>query len=63
MKIHRESKHPTPTFAICFPSFFNPDLAPVAEVVVKDEVVGDIQVVEKPKKEITKIKKKILRVL
>lgn len=58
MKAHRENKHPTSTFAICFPSFFNPDLAPVAEVVVKDEVVvvkdevvADVPVVEKLKKE------------
>jgi hypothetical protein len=60
MKVHRESKHPTSTFSICFPGFFNPDEAVIAAqaaaVAVPTKSSGDASVVaapvvEKPKKE------------
>jgi hypothetical protein len=31
-KSHFESRHPTSTFAICFPGIFDPTVAPVADV-------------------------------
>ena len=42
-RAHYDSRHPTSTFAICFPGHFDPTIA-VAVVEVEKEPAGDVAV-------------------
>ena len=53
VRAHWESRHPTSTFAVCFPGVFDPTIAPVVEAVdasASAAVVAPVAAAPKKKK-------------